>query len=403
MLRRLGALEELFWLAELQNEGHFCTVFEVEGVTTPARWRLALDSVQQCLPLWTACIQLDNEGIPCFYSRLAGRIPLRVLDYLPTISWIPLLLEELSSKFDATQAPLLRAVLLWSETRSAMILTAHHSIGDGLSLTVAARDILNALEGRPVAYQQVPLTQDALIANRLKMGSKLEFQPRQSRYLEESALMRKELHVQMFRYTREFTENVVRICNKAKITVGALLAAASCAALRRSRSIGRESSVSVVSPVSRRKLLGIGESSGLYLGWAKARFGPSEQSDIWSDARYASETWIQALSPDAVLASNDRVCRAVYSGQAATILEGDALSRDVYLSNQGKLPFEARCGSLRMVGLWPIGLPGSSTEHRLSTATIDGALCLTHGTSAGEPAFPMILEQVLCEVLDTAV
>ena len=407
MLRRLGALEEIFWLMEHQSDGHFCTAIEIEGNTTPASWRDALDSVQQRRPLWAACIRADDEGVPCFYSTKGRRIPLLILDYSSTTDWSSFLVEELSSKFDATEAPLLRAVLLWSETRSVVILTAHHSIEDGLSLTLAVRDMLRALGGQTSAYQEVPPPQDVLMAQLLNRPSSFAVRHRISQppsaIIEEDDGRRAPMQVRTLRYSCKFTEDIVGVCSKAGVTVGGLLAAACCFAVRKLSPVKREDSVAILSPVSRRALLDVGETSGLYLGWSRVLFESSEQDpNIWDSALHASKTWEQSLSLEAVLASNDMACHAVYSGQAAKMLQANSLRRDVYLSNQGKLPSDSRVGPLRLVGVWPVAPPGSSTEHRVSAATVNGTLCLTYATYLSDPEFPSMLERVLCEALDSA-
>ena len=64
-----------------------------------------------------------------------------------TSRWEREIERELATRFDARQAPLIRAVLLRQPDKSILILSAHHSIGDGLSMAFAIRDLLQALSG----------------------------------------------------------------------------------------------------------------------------------------------------------------------------------------------------------------------------------------------------------------
>jgi hypothetical protein len=52
--------------------------------------------------------------------------------------------KELATPFDPGRAPLVRAVLMREHHRATLILTAHHSIADDLSLSFAIRDTLLA-------------------------------------------------------------------------------------------------------------------------------------------------------------------------------------------------------------------------------------------------------------------
>ena len=78
----------------------------------------------------------------------ATPIPLRILEDEPELRWEAEVGTELATPFDPSQAPLIRAVLIQGDRDAAFMLVAHHSIADGLSLTYAIRDTLDALAGR---------------------------------------------------------------------------------------------------------------------------------------------------------------------------------------------------------------------------------------------------------------
>jgi Condensation domain len=398
MLRCLGALEEVFWLMDQQSPGHFCTVMEVQGATTPSQWRASLDQLQKRHPLWAACIQVDEDGIPCFYSEMECQIPLRLLVLSSTPDWSKLVLEELSRRFITTQAPLLRTTLLWNEERAIFILTAHHVIADGLSLTFAVRDILHGLGGRTLARTCLPLPQDSIVSELMGQTEACETRRHPNSRITGPLWgggTRGQPHFYALQYSRQFTRELIRSSRQMGITVGGLLTASCSIALRELCPVLTDGPVSIVSPVSRRALLGVGEDSGLYLGWTRVLCERSKQQDIWDIARHASGTLAQASTLEATLASNQRICRAVYSGLAEEILSPEGLQRDIYLSNQGSIPFSPQIGTLRLVGLWSAATPGFSQEHRLSVTTVDDGLCLTHATYSPHTDFPARLKGVL--------
>jgi hypothetical protein len=147
-IRPLGTMERSLWLFDHTHPTHFALAAEIEGPTTLAAWRSALDAVQLRHPFFSVCIEEDEKGSLSF-RRVAGtQIPLRVVSTKNATSrWEREIERELATRFDARQAPLIRAVLLRQPDKSILIFSAHHSIGDGLSMSFAIRDVLRALSG----------------------------------------------------------------------------------------------------------------------------------------------------------------------------------------------------------------------------------------------------------------
>jgi hypothetical protein len=114
----------------------------------------------------------EDENANLSFRRVAGtHIPLRVVSTKNATSpWEREIERELATRFDASRAPLIRAVLLHRPDKSILIFSAHHSIGDGLSMAFAS-DVLQALSGEtletlsPLASMEqllrVPQTQPA--------------------------------------------------------------------------------------------------------------------------------------------------------------------------------------------------------------------------------------------------
>ena len=149
-VRPLGSFERLLWLLDQMSPLHFSLAAQIEGPATVGDWRVALDHVQRRHPFFSVCIEKDGNSNLQFHQVPDEPIPLRVVRVSASQpNWLTELQREVATPFDPGRAPLLRAVLMHEPNRATLILTAHHSIADGLSLTFAIRDTLLALSGNP--------------------------------------------------------------------------------------------------------------------------------------------------------------------------------------------------------------------------------------------------------------
>ena len=67
-VRNLGAFEEIYWPFNQSGSQAFAFAMEVEGSTTAADWRPALDALQQSQPLSSVRIEPNTGGVPFFHS-----------------------------------------------------------------------------------------------------------------------------------------------------------------------------------------------------------------------------------------------------------------------------------------------------------------------------------------------
>ena len=134
LARPLGGLEQFFSLVDQHRSVHFAMAAHVEGQTTISAWRTALDALQERHPFFSVGIERGDGGSPYFRPDVNARIPLRVVANPEHANWQMEVAKELATPFDEQQAPLVRAVLSHGTNESIFILTAHHSIADGLSL-----------------------------------------------------------------------------------------------------------------------------------------------------------------------------------------------------------------------------------------------------------------------------
>jgi NRPS condensation-like uncharacterized protein len=92
-------------------------------------------------------VRIDTDELqqPRFVSEGVPNIPLRVVNRQGDDHWCQEAEAELSLPFSWNSEPLLRVVFLQGEVVSELIITCHHSIGDGLSVIYLIRDILQEI------------------------------------------------------------------------------------------------------------------------------------------------------------------------------------------------------------------------------------------------------------------
>nr|WP_181375167.1 hypothetical protein [Pectobacterium carotovorum]ALG88700.1 Condensation domain protein [Pectobacterium carotovorum] len=153
ILRVLGQLENYAWLIDLISPKHFTVTTEVTGKTSVDAWATALHTVQVRPPLINARVNTDSLRPLHFIYDPSAKIPLRVvrLDKITDVEQE--IKREFSAPFGIGDIPLLRAALLYSDTRCVIIITSHHSLTDFI------RDVLDSLRVRccPPLLLQPPI------------------------------------------------------------------------------------------------------------------------------------------------------------------------------------------------------------------------------------------------------
>ena len=159
-LRPLGSFEELLWQMDKRSPLHASLAAHVDGSTTIEGWSGALEETRRRHPLWSSCIVETNGGRASFDEMHDPRIGLRVIEGEFAGAWEDEVARELSYPFDSENGPLVRAVLMHTGESCMFILSAHHSICDGMSLAFAMRDVLLALSGSVLAKLSLHSSQE---------------------------------------------------------------------------------------------------------------------------------------------------------------------------------------------------------------------------------------------------
>ena len=140
----LGIFEHMFWLFDQVVPIHFTLTARIVGELYINQLQQALTMVQQRHPLLRVRIVPTVSNQPWFIEDSAS-IPLGVVERQNEQQWLSEVEQELLHPFDWNQAPLMRTVLLHALDVSELIITCHHSIGDGMSTVYLLKDILQTI------------------------------------------------------------------------------------------------------------------------------------------------------------------------------------------------------------------------------------------------------------------
>jgi hypothetical protein len=410
-VRPLGSFEHLFWLFDQESPMHFSLAAQIEGPTTVGDWRVALDHVQRRHPFFSVCIEKDGNSNPQFHRVPDSRIPLRVVRVgASQPNWLTELQREVATPFDPGLAPLVRAVLMHEPYRATLILTAHHSIADGLSLTFAIRHALLALSGNPrdplLVTPSIESMLDSADSSPIELASTSRIneieETKPSVFRSQSGLMPT---IRGLRLSAELTVKLRRRAQEEETTVHGALCAALVLAGRQAIGEWEDKPVRVLSPIDIRKLPGIGEHCGLFVSSGTVSFKPNAETAFWELARFAKRQLAGAQTRDGVTPAIQAIQQSVSKGldvEAATQFAARGFAHEAVLTNLGNLRYETSFGEFKLEALWDPAIGGGFEGGRtIGVATVNGTLHLLHTSYAPVPFFLERIEKVLlaaCEV-----
>src|SRR5271154_1964153 len=224
--------------------------------------------------------------------------------------------REVATPFDPELAPLVRAVLMHEPHKATLILTAHHSIADGLSLTFAIRDTLLALSGNPRDPLLVSPSIESMLhsadSSPIELASTSENneieETRPSVFRSQHGLMPS---VGGLSLSAELTVKLRKRAQQEETTVHGALCAALVLAGRQAIGQWEDKPVRVLSPIDIRKLLGIDEHCGLFVSAASVSFKPNGETAFWELARFAKRQLTGAQTGDGVRSAIHAIQQAV--------------------------------------------------------------------------------------------
>jgi hypothetical protein len=402
--RSLGAMEKIFYLVNQHHPNHFAMVGDVAGSTRIEQWQNGLNQVARHSTLVWSRIERNSDGVPAIRQAPQGSIPLKVIAY-DASGWTTEVAAQLTEPFDESRPPLLRATLLHGADRSIIILAAHHSVADGLSLTFLLGDLLRAVSGQKLVRSQETEALERLVERKhgpMAMAAAaasetpaVKRRPKEFRRPDGSAP-----HVEALRLTPDMTRNLRDGARAEGTTVQSALSAALAAAAALLAPELCKEPLRIVSPFDlRRRLLDQSDHLALCASGVVLSDDGRHDADLWARARHlglgfaaipsTDELAAMALSFEAMLANVNAPAdaRAVFS---------DLFGCEALLTNLGVVNLPPHYGPLVLEAVWgPAVTLGFVGEQVVGAATFGDQLHLLHTSYA---PIKGLLDQMSAEI-----
>jgi NRPS condensation-like uncharacterized protein len=391
MERFLGAFEHSFWLYDQAQPVHFASTAKLKGSFSLEQLRISLAKLQRRHPLLRVRIALDATGQPKFIEQLA-EIPIRVVARTNAQRWQQELAAEMSQSLDWQIAPLVRVVLLQSGQEAELILSCHHSIGDGLSGALMLRDIVQELSGEQIddsddeRLHQRPLSAalpiEKALVNTVLLSPEVAVQNQPLMESPVSISTRNLPHIRTALLSAELTQQIVMQCRREQTTVHGAISAAFLLVLARQK--GTEpNQLKCLSPINVRSHLAlpIPDAVGLYISYGLTHHTVSFNSSFWATAR-SVKSQLAELSYPQLLFSELLQRQQFMSTLPTPLMVSQATqqqrSYNLLVTNLGKLPLEQKFGNICIEEFYgPAVMAGIDQEQIVGVSTWSDRLSLT--------------------------
>lgn len=400
MNRKLGGLELLFYAWDQRVPKHHMLAARIEGITTVQSWKKALISLQRRHPMLRVGISHNHNEV--VFSPTNNPIPLEIRSYTVKTSIQMELQHELARPVRIFDGPLLRVVLLHNEQGCFLIVSAHHSVADGLSLVYLVNDILKAVTGSDLDELPLKPSLDELL-NRLNgdlFGKAFQRIDEARRNLDASAPKPLEPQIDVLTFSRDLTDRIIARSKAEQTTVHATLQAAAVVSIA-SLVPANGASIRVMSPISPREHLEVSEQCGLYTIAATLGFDESARSNFWELSRRAKEDLSPWFSLNSLEGYTDGINGLVANTEDPAAFIESNLNFEIMLSNLGRFPFANVYGPLTVKNLYgPMIISGPGAQQAIGATSIDGQLNLTNSSLQIWPTLLTDIRQRLKDVCE---
>jgi len=105
----------------------------------------AVKMVQQRHVLLRVKLVIDESKTAWFTTEDVDEIPIKIQDRISDDQWISVCKNESRIPFDFYKRPPIRIILLYSNTKSDLVIFCHHMFSDGMSVAYLARDLMTLI------------------------------------------------------------------------------------------------------------------------------------------------------------------------------------------------------------------------------------------------------------------
>ncbi|MGS2741789.1 condensation domain-containing protein [Sinomicrobium sp. M5D2P17] len=398
--RTLGAFEKTFWLLDFIDSKDFAIAGEIEGRKPIAEWRQALDKVQQRHPNLSVRIVMDANSRPVFRHSAWSPIPLRVLEADGDHNWEQEVEKELATRFKTDEEVLIRAVLVQRPEDTVLILTGHHALADGTSMSYLFRDILTAVTGQELEAMQPQKSNDETLGLPEDAGAVGS---------ERTTLLTKDIKtvapkISSIRFSGEATRSIIKRSREEQTTVHGALCAAVLIACRNMRKEWADKKIELISPICSRRALQLDDNYGLNITTHPVYFEGEQHLSFWDIARLAK----------AGLAGTDtaeHVKNYIHFFRDLTFNTADfqkitdtlkhAFNQEIMVTNLGLVKYKTDFGSLKLKALYgPMVRSGKGKEQTIGAVTSNGSLCLTNTSDTPIDGLLQAVREILVKACD---
>lgn len=377
--RTLGAFEKTFWLLDQIDSKDFALAAEINGVAAEETWKQAIKEAQERHPNLSVRIIMDEYSRPKLNAVAGVEIPFRILNNVDeNFRWEQEVEKELAIRFDTTQAPLVRIVLVQKALSSVLIVVAHHAIADGTAVSYLIRDLLRAVTGKKLVAMPAQISNDETLGL-------AEDLPKSFRDTLPTLEERKTLFspkIETLRLNPELTQKVISKAKLEGTTVHGALCAAALISGRKLRKEWAERKIEMISPICSRKALKLDDNFGLNITTHPVYFEDEQHLPFWELARLAKAGLAGTDNLDHVRNYLEFFRQLAFDMPNISEMLGvlkEAFNHEIMVTNIGKLKFETDFGTLQLKSLYgPLVRSGKGMEQTLGVNCTDGSLCLAN-------------------------
>ncbi|AFZ22397.1 putative polyketide synthase component [Cylindrospermum stagnale PCC 7417] len=398
MNRLLGVSEHLRWLLDQRWSFNFTLNARVRGAITVQQLTDALTWVQRRHPLLAVRIATEDGQPPRFVSEGVANIPLRVVKRQGDEHWCQEAEAELSLPFSWNSGPLLRVVFLQGAVVSELIITCHHSIGDGLSALYLLRDILleistpgttreilpelpsweeliflsqgnishNAIAAVAPTQQKIGVSDADIVLNRVSDQEAISGNKRSS--------------ILHWCLSPEETAMLVSRCSEKQSSVQGAICAAFLLSMAEEMNSSEDAIHKCVSPCNVRNYLvpAIGEDFGLYISGLFTSHTLKPETSFWGLAQEVKHQINDLIVPEKIF-QYIRPTKAFLSTQPdpQMVYQQMAQKGDLCVTNLGRLNIPQQFGSLSLEAIYGPIVQSSENIKIVSVATLGGKIFFT--------------------------
>lgn len=146
-------------------------VVKISGNVSKKSMQCAVESAYEANEATMSEIVLTEYGVAYYEKRTDSGCRF----FIENKPWLELLRKSEKEVFNLKDGELVRTFLTEEDEKSVLFIHAHHLVGDGKSILVLLKDIINALDGKPLTYKPMKLIDRGFLKTKAKLtaGMKL--------------------------------------------------------------------------------------------------------------------------------------------------------------------------------------------------------------------------------------